>query len=79
MAKEEHIPHPLYADEPIDIVAPDWVAKSFYLVPRLKMKARKNPKTPWELKDEIKEKMENRRRAMEDYDKKTGRKGKERA
>lgn len=75
MSKYESIPHPLYSDEPIDIVVPDWVAKNAYRVPRLKMEARKNPKTPWELNDEIKEKMENRQRAMEDYDKKTGRKG----
>lgn len=75
MSKYESIPHPLYSDEPIDIVVPDWVAKNSYRVPRLKMESRKTPKTPWELNDEIKEKMENRQRAMEDYDKKTGRKG----
>lgn len=75
MAKEEHLPHPLYPDEPIDIVVPDWVAKSSYLVPRLKKQARKNPNTPWELNDETREKMENKQRAMEAYDKKIGRKG----
>lgn len=61
MSKYESIPHPLYSDEPIDIVVPDWVAKNAYRVPRLKMESRKTPKTPWELNDEIKEKLESRR------------------
>lgn len=70
--------HPVYTEEPIDIVMPDWVANSTVYVPRLKPEYRHSSKTPWTPSKKAKEEVEYRYKVFAEMEKqeKNNKKGK---